>query len=502
MQAEAGRILLVKATGEELPRAACLPPNDIQNCICKGIFMVYRARELEVPPDEPFRHDRLDRKDAVVFVADIIKRAGGPFVVAVDSPWGTGKTTFVRMLHAHLTKEHFQCISFNAWEVDYTIDPLVAMVSAIDQVTIAGKGATKFREHIKSVRKVTSLVAKRGAVAAVKALTVGALDLEEEIEGAISELASESIGDIVQAFRKETELITRFRTELEKAIKQLTESEKKPALVFFVDELDRCRPTFALELLERVKHLFNVQNLVFVLAIDKAQLEASTAAVYGSNINAAEYLRRFIDIDFTLPKTTGKHHTEGLMQLFQLDDLFTKRTHAELRNDRDNFVRFFTALADLYQLSLRARERCFTRMRIVMEQTPLNHYLDPVLVALLVVLRAKEPQFFAAVVDGSLSAKEVMEQIARLPGGQKLVSDRMGVVLEAYLMAADKNEKRIERRHDELKQTTENASADEAAKTRASLLIEMCRHVPGTMRREIALAAIARKIDLATNLRE
>lgn len=379
--------------------------------------MVYRAGELEVPADEPFRHDRLERKGAVTFVADLIKRAGGPFVVAVDGPWGTGKTTFVRMLYAHLTNEQLQCISFNAWEVDYVTDPLVAMVSAIDQISLAGQSATAFREHIKTVRKVTTLVAKRGAVAAVKALTVGALDLEEEIEGAISEFTGESMGDIVQAFHKEKELLTRFRSELEAAIKQLPACGKNSTLVFFVDELDRCRPTFAVELLERVKHLFNVQNLVFVLAIDKAQLEASTAAIYGNRINASEYLRRFIDIDFAIPQVKGMQYTEGLMEVFKLDDLFSKRTHPELRNERDNFIRFFTALSDVYQLSLRARERCFTRMRLVMDQTPQDHYLDPILVALLVVLRAKEPQLFVALVGGELSANEVMQKIARLPGG-------------------------------------------------------------------------------------
>lgn len=464
--------------------------------------MVYRAGELEVPVDEPFRHDRLDRKESVLFIADLIKRAGGPFVVAVDGPWGTGKTTFIRMLQAHLTKDQFQCINFNAWEVDYVIDPLVAMVSAIDQVSLSGQSATTFREHIETVRKVTTLVAKRSAVAAVKALTVGALNLEEEVEGAISEFAGESLSDIVDAFHKEKELLTRFRTELEEAIKQLPASGKKSTLVFLVDELDRCRPTFAIELLERVKHLFNVQNIVFVLAIDKAQLEASTAAIYGTKINAAEYLRRFIDIDFAIPKLKGSQYTEELMTLFKLDDLFSERTHPDLRSERDNFIRFFTALADVYQLSLRTRERCFTRMRLVMEQTKQDHYLDPILVALLVVLRAKEPQVFTALVGGELSAHDVMQQLAQLPGGRALVGDRMGLVLEAYLMAADSNEKRVADRHTDLNKTIEDSGTDSDVRRRAIDLVDMCRRVPGPMRDRIALSVIARKIDLATNVRD
>jgi KAP family P-loop domain len=322
------------------------------------------------------------------------------------------------------------------------------------------------------------------------------------VEGAISEFAGESLGDIVGAFQKEKELLIRFRTELEEAIKLLPASGKKPTLIFFVDELDRCRPTFAVELLERVKHLFNVENLVFVLAIDKAQLEASTSAIYGNNINAAEYLRRFIDIDFAIPQVKGRQYTEGLVELFNLDALFSERAHPALQNDRDNFIRFFTALADVFQLSLRARERCFTRMRLVMDQTPKDHYLDPVLVALLVVLRAKEPRMFADLVGGEISAHDVMQLLARHPGGRAFVADRMGVVLEAYLMLADENEKRVADRHVELKGTIEAPRTSIDSPDRARELVAMCRNLSSGMRSPIKLRVLARKIDLAANVRD
>jgi len=464
--------------------------------------MAYRATELVVPADAPFANDRLERKDAVEFVAGLIKRAGGPFVIALDGPWGTGKSTFVRMLDAHLTEEKFQCVNFNAWEVDYVTDPLVAMVSAIDQITVAGQGAATFKEHLKTVRKVTALVAKRGAVAALKAVTVGALNLDAEVEAATAEFAAESFSDVVASFQKEKELLVQFRSELEQAIRQLPENGKQETLVFFVDELDRCRPTFAVELLERVKHLFSLQNMIFVLAIDKSQLEASVAAIYGNKINAAEYLRRFIDIDFSIPQVQGTKFIEGLITSFKLDELFAKRTHAELASDRSQFTQFFTLLADVFQLSLRARERCFTRMRLVIEQTPTDHYLDPILVALLVILRAKEPQIYAALVGGELSANDVMQHLMGRPNGRALVESRPGLMLEAYLMAADPNRNRVTDRQIELKKIVEGQSADTdtAAQRRAVDLTEMCRRVPGPMRDGVSLSTIVRKIDLAANV--
>ena len=60
--------------------------------------MKYRLPELEVPTDNPFLHDALERKPLVEFLAGLIGRLEGPFVLALDSPWGTGKTTIVKML--------------------------------------------------------------------------------------------------------------------------------------------------------------------------------------------------------------------------------------------------------------------------------------------------------------------------------------------------------------------------------------------------------------------
>lgn len=78
----------------------------------------------------------------------------------------------------------------------------------------------------------------------------------------------------------------------------------------------------------------------------------------------------------------------------------------------------------------------------------------------------------------------------------------MGVLLEAYLMAADENDKRVASRHAELKKTIEDAGTDTPARDRANVLVDMCRVVPGAMRGRIALRAIARKIDLAANVRD
>jgi hypothetical protein len=464
--------------------------------------MVYRIPSLEVPADEPFLNDALERQPTVEFLVGLIGRAGGPFVLALDSPWGTGKTTLVRMLEAELKRQEFSCIYFNAWQVDYVTDPLVALVSSIDRLEFGTEGAAAtFKDHLKKARRVTSLVAKRAAVAAVKAVTVGALDLEQEMETAAAEFAGESVNDIVEAFQKEGVLLETFRSELEKAIEQLPALGKKPTLVFFVDEIDRCRPTFSIKLLERIKHLFDVSNMLFVLSLDKNQLEASIAAVYGQDINAAEYLRRFIDLEYAIPAINNKKFVESLLSRFELDEIFASRASSETRYDRSNIVDFFSALAEAIPLSLRTQERCMTRLRVVMDQTPANHYLDPVLVAVLIVLRASAPNLFEQLRLGTATHTDVMSYLGALPGGRKIVTNRLGMAIEAFLITADDDEERKDSTVNALRAVSQNENNSEYLHARELLQMLESVRSPGRFRAP-SLSKLSNKIELAAGIRE
>ena len=463
--------------------------------------MKHRLPDLEVPSNNPFLNDALERKPLVEFLAGLIGRLEGPFVLALDSPWGSGKTTIVRMLQAKLATDQFQCVYFNAWKVDYVTDPLVALVSALDDIHLTEAGAeAAFRGHMKTAKKITSAIAKRAVVAGVKAATLGILDIEDDLEKLAADATAEVAGNLVDAFLKEKQALEKFRLEVEKAAEQLRAAGKKETLVFFVDELDRCRPTFAIEMLERIKHLFDVPNIVFVLSVDKSQLEASTAAVYGEKINAPEYLRRFIDIEYALPLPRGKKFTEALFVRFNLDEIFAKRTHEQLRYDRQTFIDFFSLMADATHLSLRARERCLTRLVVVMEQTPENDFLFPPLVALLIVLRTAKPDLFAALKIGTASAADVMGYLKTLPGGGEVVADRSGVILEIGLVLADENWERKERALADLQNAAEGEKAKQAF-GRATELLSMTRYFQNFYSDGPRLGYLLDKIDLSSGLR-
>jgi len=94
-------------------------------------------------------------------------------------------------------------------------------------------------------------------------------------------------------------------------------------LVVVVDELDRCRPTYAVEFLETIKHVFDVEGVVFVLTVNREQLDQSAAVLYGNAADPESYFRRFFDIELTLPDPDRHALVRALLGRFGLptDDM-------------------------------------------------------------------------------------------------------------------------------------------------------------------------------------
>ena len=464
--------------------------------------MKFRLPELEIPSDDPFRNDALERKPVVEFLAGLLDEFNGPFVLALDSPWGTGKTTLVRMLKAKLEQSNFQCVYFNAWLTDFVDDPLVALVSELDRLELAdGETKTAFQKHLGTVKKITTAVAKRGLIAGAKAATFGGLDLAREYEAIAADVSGGLTGDAIEFFQKEQAALKKLREELEAAVAQLKDAGKRESLVFFIDELDRCRPTFAIELLERIKHLFDLSNIVFVLSIDKAQLSASVASVYGEKSDTQEYLRRFFDLEFGIAKIKSNRHTSVLLTRFGIDDAFAGRK-GELQYDKSHFVDYFSRLADVFQLSLRARERCVTMLAVVMHQTPANHYLDAILVSYLIVLRAKQPDSFSALCKGTLSAEAAMDALKERPGGSEFVADLSGMLVESYLLAGDPNQDRTNAHYKKLEDLSKSNSGEPPARSRLQEMLRLRNNVVTGHRRSFDCRNVAAKIDLAESFRD
>lgn len=465
--------------------------------------MKYRVQEIELPDDNIYQNDALNRKPVVEFIEKFLTGLDGPFVLALDSPWGAGKTTTVRMLEATLTAKQIPCVYFNAWKVDYASDPLVALVSALDEIESKDTAArNRFKTHMTSVKKLTTSVAKHGAIAAVKVVTFGALELDSTIEKVASDLAGDLTKDLVESFQKEKASLEGLRAELEKAISALSKDAKARQLVFFIDELDRCRPSFAIEMLERIKHLFDVEHLVFVLSIDKKQLEAATGAVYGEKIESSEYLRRFFDMELRLPQPDSKQFAATQVQRFGMSEYFGERgKKRETQQDGHHVAETIGELANIFRLSLRAIERVMARVALVCSQTPTNQYLDPILIAFLAVLRIKNIEMFEETAAGRVGSDQVMDYIRSLPGGDSFANSRFGIIIETYFLTGDSDEQRKGARISDLKAAVEGPES--APKTsHAREIIGAMQYIPpgNFYRYHFSISAVANKVEMASAL--
>jgi predicted AAA+ superfamily ATPase len=91
----------------------------------------FKPPVLEIPADAPFKHDLLEREQSAEVLTQFVSRLDEPFVLAIDSPWGSGKTTFLKMWLRSLQNRGFPCLYFNAWQNDFSDSPLVSLIGEI-----------------------------------------------------------------------------------------------------------------------------------------------------------------------------------------------------------------------------------------------------------------------------------------------------------------------------------------------------------------------------------
>ena len=230
--------------------------------------------EPEVNPNDPWCDDVLERKEIADRLTSIVRGQEAPFVISVDGRWGTGKTFLLKRWAQELQNQGFEAIYFNAWEDDFNDDPLLAIVGQLSE---------HFNEGVPD--EIARTVAHATLNIVVKRLTGLKID----------ELTPERLLD---DYKGQGETKRAVKEQLSQLGYRVRDDTGQP-LVFIIDELDRCRPTFAIELLERVKHIFDVPNIVFVFGINRGELVKSLESVYGE-IDAGTYLRRFFDMEFAL----------------------------------------------------------------------------------------------------------------------------------------------------------------------------------------------------------
>ena len=257
---------------------------------------------IRIPPIVPvdgdiYNGDALNRRPECEYLRDAILAAQTPCTLAINASWGAGKTVFLQMLREECKAAGMSCVYFDAWKNDFHSDALPPMIGQIE-MQMQGKRELP-AELIDAGRELcrkaplAALAATLGVVG--DAATGGAATAIKEIASIAKTMGKES--DAVAEYVARQKAMDNFRQALGEFAAPKS-GESKP-LVFFVDELDRCRPVFAVEVLEKIKHVFDVPGVFFVIAVNKEELQKILLSVYG-DIDAAVYLRRLFDFEFIL----------------------------------------------------------------------------------------------------------------------------------------------------------------------------------------------------------
>ena len=329
---------------------------------------------FEVPDfsREPFSYDDLGRRSLAESMTWLFGQADDGLVVSLNAPWGEGKTSFL-----HLWKESIRDnpvvvpIYYNAFKHDFSRDAFVSLAAtihrALEEEFKEKASGTKKVEQIKYLKKAAAAVAidlaKTGTSLAVASLTGGLVSSTGFIEWAQNAFRRLSFGALEHNANAQFEAYMRTEDTVQnyqKAIRDLLRwgsGEKTKRIVVLVDELDRCRPDFAVEVIEKVKHLFRVDNVHFLLAIHSEQLRRTLKMVYGvSDSDAAIYFRKFVDVEIQLPRLSGTSSEPGeyLRAVFHKMNLL-----AELPGIEDDIVEI-DSLVSALNLNPRALNRVAT----------------------------------------------------------------------------------------------------------------------------------------------
>ena len=342
--------------------------------------------------------DVLERSKTAEKLTKVIRGHSKALVVSLHGAWGTGKTFFLKRWQKELEAEGIESICFNAWEDDFYSDPLVAIVG---QLSVHFKGNNKYTKITEKLRDLAKPLIVKTTLASLKHFT--GLDIEETIEKVVDKTLKE--------YSSQRESREKLRSQLEELSKKV-EAETGNPLVFIVDELDRCRPTFAVELLERVKHIFDIPNMVFVFGINREELCKTITLAYG-DIDSDVYLRRFFDLELLLPPADSQNFCSHLIEQYGLEDFFSKLSesvnHSVHKEEFKSISNYFPLFCSRLNLSLRDIDHCIRLVAFVGKTIQERGYMHPYIIGALIVLRLKERSLYKKLIQKKCFSSEVVD---------------------------------------------------------------------------------------------
>lgn len=258
---------------------------------------------------DTYESDLLSRKDSVIQFAEFLKSPYCPTSIAVNGEWGSGKTFFVKQTAYQLStledaSDKCLTVYYDAWENDNECDPIISIVDCIARV--AGEEDGK---HIgELVFGIAEATLDNPLFRGIKAFRDWQKENEAESDFGYSKIAPTN---------------TQIKNKLKALFDEIINEHGK-RLILFVDELDRCKPDFAVRVLERLKHYFTIDDRVkIVFSVNINQLEHTIKHFYGDDFDSHRYLDRFFDMVLPIPEAETTLYIARYMNRNVMSDDFS-----------------------------------------------------------------------------------------------------------------------------------------------------------------------------------
>ena len=390
-----------------------------------------QPRDVIVPDnDHPFLNDLLGREQPIKVLTQLVENIEGPCVLAIDAPWGGGKSTFINMWARYLLDSGFAVVKFNAWESDYSDDPFVTLSTEILE-GFPDNVLSDFESGVDALTRTAKKVVRRSIPGILRLAASTIPVVGSEVGQTLAAIAE----DRFSAYGEARQSVREFREVLQEMANKLADKQGGRQLVVFIDELDRCRPTYAIELLEVAKHLFSVDHIVFVLAINRDQLAHSIQGVYGPEFDAVGYLRRFIDYDIRLPYSDP--------ETLVLDALNSTGISERLKNtaeidywDVQRALSLVTIICASSKMSPRDIVQAIHRLGVAVGS--LSEQERPYMLTLvaLMMIRTVNPGLCHRIEMGELTDQDAVEALFKTGDLESMRGTEEGNLVEAVIIAA------------------------------------------------------------------
>lgn len=365
-----------------------------------------------------WENDSLNREEEGKFLLDYLlkyyaKNKNSSFVLNINAEWGYGKTYFLTNLSKEFENKEHPVVYFDAWKNDYTDQPLLAFMSVLEEklmpfFSTSLEAKKKFKASLREYKNllIPILVKKLTGMGVEELLEhyEEQSDVNPEIEeegNALSEEVSTVLTKFVnRALQEHNEVknsIDQFKVKMKDLLEHIdTQMPSKLPMFIFIDELDRCRPNYAIELLENIKHIFDIPGVIFIIATDSKQLANSINAVYGEKFASERYLKRFFDQEYAFINPDSYKFAHYLFTKHGLLDnrkLFSPLKEV-LYPQKNINVQLFAYYADYFQLGLRDQEQAILVLVSIEVMWEGDHDIHLGYLLFLIMLRQKSNEQF------------------------------------------------------------------------------------------------------------